>query len=78
MSGPTNDRECDFQFRRVIDPEDESDFHYRNAMNEPMHEFALHEDELLHALEELAEIVEIICAPIIPPALATPATEHRR
>jgi sulfur transfer complex TusBCD TusB component (DsrH family) len=33
----------------------------------PMNEFVLHEDELARALDELAEIVEIICAPTIPP-----------
>ncbi|MFN0247990.1 MAG: hypothetical protein ACKV2T_13960 [Kofleriaceae bacterium] len=30
-------------------------------------ELVLHEDELARALDELVEIVEMICAPTIPP-----------
>lgn len=33
---------------------------------------ALTEEELLRALDELAEIVDIICAPIVSPAPAAP------
>jgi hypothetical protein len=74
MSDPTNEYG---RYRGAMsDPVDECDVHFRDAMSAPMHEFALHEDELLYALEELAEIVEIICAPIMLPTLAT--TTRRR
>lgn len=45
-----------------------------NAM--PMNHDALLDEDLVRALEELVEIVEIICAPIIPPMTAAGDGPH--
>lgn len=44
-----------------------------------MNELVLHEDDLVRALDELAEIVEIICASVIPPKPEpAPSTDPRQ
>jgi hypothetical protein len=42
----------------------------------PTYHDALCEEDLVRALEELAEIVEIICAPMVPPP-PPPRSSHR-